>query len=253
MGTSQFQTTEFRTSKVPVSYLGKPVYVLTSRRTGSAGETFPYVLQAQKRARLVGETTRGSANGSANVALPGRFRIVIPIQTAVNPVTKTNFEGTGVKPDLAVDEAKAFQAAMREIAAGNPGRYAALKAEIESQGGVDAFVEASLLKFRDQPQPGGAEAARALFNGIASGKPDYGLMSDEVAQMVQESFDFFHAEMRGLGDARSVRFAGVRTTGLDTYEIVTTTSVQPIAVYLGPDGKIVAAAFYPSIPLAPQP
>jgi hypothetical protein len=59
--------------------------------------------------------------------------------------------------------------------------------------------------------------------------------------------------MRRLGEARSVRFTGVRTTGLDNYEIATATFVQPIAIYLGPDGKIVAANFYPPIPLPSQP
>jgi hypothetical protein len=252
-GTNEFSTKEFHTQKVPVSYLGKPVYLLAGKRTVSAGETFLYALQAQKRARLIGETTPGSANGSANLPLPHRFMMSIPVQTAVNPVTKANFEGLGVKPDLAVEESLAFQTAMREIAASNPGKYAGLKNEIESQSGVDAFTEARLLKFRDQPQPGGADAARALFAGIASGKPDYGRMSDEVAQMVKDDFDFFHADMRRLGEARSVRFTGVRPTGLDNYEIVTATFVQPIAVYLGPDGKIVAAGFYPPRPLSPRP
>jgi len=252
-GTREFSTRQFYTRKVPVSYLGKPIYILTGKRTISAGETFLYAMQTQKRARLIGGTTPGSANGSANLLLPYRFNMVIPVETAINPVTRTNFEGIGVKPDLAVDESLAFQAAMREIAASNPDKYAALKVEIENQSGVDAFVEAQLLKFRDQPQPGGADAARALFSGIASGQPDYARMSDDVAQMVKSDFDFFHTDMHRLGEVRSVRFTGVRTTGLDNYEIVTDTFVQPIAIYLGPDKKIVAASFYPPVPLQIKP
>lgn len=38
-GTNEFQTQEFHTQTVPTTYLDKPVYLLTSRRTVSAGET----------------------------------------------------------------------------------------------------------------------------------------------------------------------------------------------------------------------
>jgi len=236
---------------VQVSYLGKPVHLLTGKRTISAGERFLYDLQAQKRARLIGEATGGSANGTAGHELPLRFSIGIPNERAVNPVTKTNFEGTGVKPDLAVDESLAFQAAMREIVA--PAKYAALKAQVESQSAEEGFVEANLLKFRDQPQPGGAAAVRGLFSGIASGKPDYAKMSDAVAQRVKDDFDFFHDDMRRLGEAKSVTFTGVDPAGLDAYEVTTATFTERFAIYLGPDGKIVVANFYPPRPLPSKP
>jgi hypothetical protein len=250
-GTNEFSRQAFYTSPVAVSYLGKPVYLLISKRTFSAAETFLYDLQAQKRARLIGEITGGSANGTSGHPLPFQFSIGIPYERRVNPVTNTNFEGTGVTPDLAVDEAKAFQAAMREILAGDPIRYAALKAEVESQSAEDGFVEASLLKFRDQPQPGGEAAVRSLFSGIASGKPDYARMSDQLAQMVKNDLDFFHADMNRLGEARSVTFTGVNASGLDDYEVRTATFTERFAVYLGPDGKIVAANFYPPVPFKP--
>lgn len=252
-GTNEFITEEFYTRPVPVSYLAKPVYLLTSKRTFSAGEKFVYDLQAQKRARLVGEVTGGAANGGVSQELPFHFIIGIPDERAVNPVTKTNWEGTGVKPDLAVDGALAFQAAMREIVAGNPAKYAALKAEVESQSAEEDFVEAKLLKFRDQPQPGGEAAVRNLFSGIASGKPDYTGMSDEVAQMVKDDFDFYHNDMSRLGEAKSVKFTGVNSGGLDDYEVRTAKFTERLAVYLGPDGKIVAVGFYPPVPLPAQP
>ena len=252
-GTNEFQVMEFYTRPMPVSYLGKPVYLLTSKRTFSAGEKFLYDLQAQKRARLIGEVTGGGANGTASQPLPFQFMIGIPNERSVNPVTNTNWEGTGVKPDLAVDETLAFQAAMREIVAGNPAKYAALKAEVDNQSAEDGFVEASLLKFRDQPQPGGEAAVRSLFSGIASGKPDYARMSDDVAQIVKDDFDFFHSDMSRLGEAKSVTFTGVNPRGLDDYEVRTATFTERFAVYLGSDGKIVAVNFYPPAPLPSQP
>ncbi len=252
-GTDEFYTKEFYTRPVPVFYLGKPVYLLTSKRTFSAGEKFLYDLQAQKRARLIGGVTGGGANGTAGHPLPYQFMIGIPYERTVNPITKTNWEGVGVTPDLAVDETLAFQVAMREIMASNPAKYAALKAEVESQSAEDGFVEARLLKFRDQPQPGGEAAVRSLFSGIASGEPDYAQMSDEVAQIVKGDFDFFRGDMSRLGEAKSVKFTGVNSGGLDDYEVRTATFAERFAVYLGPDGKIVAVGFYPPVPLAPQP
>jgi len=156
-----------------------------------------------------------------------------------------------VKPDLAVDERLAFQAAMREIVAGDPAKYAALKTEVESQSAEDGFVETGLLKFRDQPQPGGEAAVRGLFSGIASGRPDYARMSDELAKFVKDDFDFYHNDMRRLGEARSVTFLGVGSTGLDEYEVRTATFRERFGVYLGPDGRIVAANFYPPVPSQP--
>lgn len=80
----------------------KPVYVLTSERTFSAGEEFTNNLKVLKRATIVGATTGGGANPSGMFKLADRVGIYIPIGRAINPVTKTNWEGTGVTPDVAV-------------------------------------------------------------------------------------------------------------------------------------------------------
>jgi hypothetical protein len=252
-GTNEFTKKEYYTRPMPVSYIGKPVYLLTGKQTFSAGEKFLYDMQAQKRARLIGAVTEGAANGTSDHLLPYHFDIRIPHERPVNPITKTNWEGIGVTPDLAVDQSLAFQAAIREIVAGNPARYAALRAEVENPSTEDGFVEARLLKFRDQPQPGGEAAVRSLLSGIASGKPDYAQMSDELAQMVRDGFDFFHTDMSEFGEAKFVKFIGVGNGGLDDYEVRTATGTKRVAVYLGPDGKIVAANFYPTVPLPSKP
>ncbi|OOG50262.1 S41 family peptidase [Rhodanobacter sp. C01] len=89
----------------------KPVYVLTSARTFSGGEECAYDFQTQKRATLVGETTGGGANPGDPVALGHGFAAFIPNGRAINPVTHTNWEHVGVKPDIAVAAAKAQQTA----------------------------------------------------------------------------------------------------------------------------------------------
>ncbi|HET7614930.1 MAG TPA: S41 family peptidase [Gemmatimonadaceae bacterium] len=78
----------------------KPVFVLTSARTFSGAEEFAYDLQTQKRATIVGETTGGGANPGGPVRLPYDLTVFVPTGRAINPVTRTNWEGVGVKPDV---------------------------------------------------------------------------------------------------------------------------------------------------------
>lgn len=91
--------------------LDVPVYVLTSARTGSAAEAFPYTLQAARRATIVGETTGGAANPGGVAPIPGGFRIFISGGSPINPITGKNWEGTGVVPDIAVPAADALTTA----------------------------------------------------------------------------------------------------------------------------------------------
>jgi hypothetical protein len=99
---------------VSVRYTG-PVYVLTSARTFSGGEEAAYDFQTQKRATLVGETTGGGANPGDMVPLAAGFAAFIPTGRAINPVTGTNWEHVGVKPDLAVPAADALRVAHAAI------------------------------------------------------------------------------------------------------------------------------------------
>ena len=83
-------------------YAGNDVYVLTSGFTFSAAEEFAYNLSNMKRATLVGETTGGGANPVTFFSIDDRFRISVPTGRARNPITMTNWEGTGVTPNIAV-------------------------------------------------------------------------------------------------------------------------------------------------------
>ncbi len=99
---------------VPGERMSKqPVYVLTSKRTFSGAEEFAYDLQTQKRATIVGETTGGGAHPVAGHPIADYFMIGVPFAKAVNPVTKTNWEGTGVEPDVKVSAADALTTAER--------------------------------------------------------------------------------------------------------------------------------------------
>ncbi len=91
----------------------KPLYVLTSRRTFSAAEEFTYNLQARKRATIVGDTTGGGAHPGGSTRLNDHYTMFVPSGRAINPITRTNWEGTGIRPDIAVPSERAKEAAHR--------------------------------------------------------------------------------------------------------------------------------------------
>jgi hypothetical protein len=93
-----------------------PVYVLTSNRTFSGAEEFSYNLQNLKRATLIGETTGGGAHPVRPVQVNDQFYVMVPFARAENPISKTNWEGVGVKPHIEIDASQALDKA-KELAA----------------------------------------------------------------------------------------------------------------------------------------
>lgn len=91
---------------------GKPVYVLTSPFTGSAAEEFSYDIQTHRLGRTVGGTTAGAANPGGMHRLSEHLAAFIADGRAVNPITKTNWEGVGVRPDVAVPPHTALREAL---------------------------------------------------------------------------------------------------------------------------------------------
>lgn len=92
-------------------YEGKDIYVLTSERTFSGAEEFTYNLKNLKRATIIGETTGGGANPGGGFRVHAHFGMFVPTGYARSPITKTNWEGTGVKPDVDVPKELALKTA----------------------------------------------------------------------------------------------------------------------------------------------
>lgn len=111
-GTTSFRTESFWSSPTPISYLGKPIYVLVGPETYSAGEEFAYDMQALKRATVVGQATRGGANPGGLNELGSDFFVVVPTGRAENPITGGNWGGVGVRPDVPVEFEVAREAAL---------------------------------------------------------------------------------------------------------------------------------------------
>jgi hypothetical protein len=85
-----------------------PLYLLTNDKTFSAAEEFCYDLQTQKRATVVGERTGGGAHGTFSQEAGYGFSISLPYCTAINPITHTNWESVGIKPEIEVASGKAL-------------------------------------------------------------------------------------------------------------------------------------------------
>lgn len=91
----------------------QPVFVLTSQRTFSGAEEFAFDLKNQKRATIVGETTGGGAHPVSGHLVADYFMVGVPFAKSLDPVTKTNWEGTGVEPDVKVPAADALETAQK--------------------------------------------------------------------------------------------------------------------------------------------
>lgn len=109
-------TEEYWTVKVNGKKRSKvPVFILTSASSFSAAEDFPYTMQAHQRATIIGEVTRGGAHPTRSHNLANGFRIRIPFARSINPITKTNWEGVGIMPNIKVDADMALEKA-KELA-----------------------------------------------------------------------------------------------------------------------------------------
>jgi retinol-binding protein 3 len=107
------KTEEFWTKpeSAKVKFGNKDIYVLTSNYTFSGAEEFAFNLKNLKRATIIGETTGGGAHPGGVVRLADHFGVFIPSGRAINPISKTNWEGTGVEPDIKAPKEQALKIA----------------------------------------------------------------------------------------------------------------------------------------------
>jgi Peptidase family S41/N-terminal domain of Peptidase_S41 in eukaryotic IRBP/Glycogen recognition site of AMP-activated protein kinase len=141
-------------------YLNKPIYILTSGKTFSGAEELAYDLKQLKRAVLIGETTGGGANGGGTVRLTDHFEIFIPNGRAINPITKTNWEGTGVQPDSMIKSNKALYFAQTLI----------LKNIIAATKDFMKKMELSRVLTQLQKNPPSFKQITFTFNGFENAK-----------------------------------------------------------------------------------
>lgn len=89
------------------------VFLLTSRRSGSAAEHFALSLKRTGRATLIGETTAGAGHYGGPVEIGSGYTAFIPVGRTFDLDTDQGWEGTGVSPNVPVPADQALNEALR--------------------------------------------------------------------------------------------------------------------------------------------
>lgn len=92
-------------------YINKPVFILVSENTFSLAEQFAYCMKHFDKAKIVGQTSSGAAHGIAFPEVNENFSIQLPSSRSIHPVTKEDWEGTGVIPDVVTSQSEALATA----------------------------------------------------------------------------------------------------------------------------------------------
>lgn len=92
------------------------LYVLTSNHTFSAAEEFTYNVKNLERGTIVGEVTGGGAHPVASYVFDDlNIMVRVSFGRAINPISGTNWEGTGVQPDIEVPADQALDTAYLDV------------------------------------------------------------------------------------------------------------------------------------------
>jgi hypothetical protein len=90
-----------------------PLYVLVDRRSASAAEDIPFVLQNLGRATIVGERTAGAGRNVGLYRAAHGLSVGLSISRVYDPATGRQWERVGIEPDVATPSAKALDVALR--------------------------------------------------------------------------------------------------------------------------------------------
>lgn len=167
-----------------------PLFVLTSRRTFSAAEECTYNLKTRQRAVIVGENTGGGAHPGGTFDLDDWFSAFIATGRAINPVTRINWEGAGIAPDLAVNANAAYKRSLPLARAAAEAYRAERGAWLEDpQAALESGLSAAQLAF----EAGEAEDAQTVLRRCLQFARAHGAMD-------QDAFELRASEYVELGE-----------------------------------------------------
>lgn len=234
--TTETTRESYRSVRTPVSFFDIPVYVLTSKATFSGGEEFAYDIQTLKRGTLLGETTGGGANPVGPVDIGHGVIAMIPFGRAENPVTKTNWEGVGVRPDVSVSAENALSAALE-------------KAGSKPFADIAAASVKRVFSPRTTQIPGSDAAVRRLIGAIAVGTTIQDIVTLQLASEIRPQETQYRTELASLGRLLSVKFWRPTPFGGDELKLTFANGRRKTVVSLDDHGKI--AGMFPLAPLGP--
>ena len=92
-------------------YLNKSIFILVSEHTFSLAEKFAYGLKHFNKASIIGQTSAGAAHAIDFMEVNDNYLIQLPISRNIHPVTKSDWEGTGVVPNIMTSSHEALKTA----------------------------------------------------------------------------------------------------------------------------------------------
>ena len=200
--------------------VGADLYILTSARTFSGAEEFTYNMKNLKRATVIGETTGGGAHPTGARIVQHDFILRVPFARAINPVSKTNWEGTGVAPDISVPAAQAFDRAYAMALE----KLAAKATDPQRKGEYEWVLAAEKAK---QNPPQVNETTLKTYVGVYGERkvtlengtlfyqrtgPKFRLVPLTATLFAVEGLDYFRAEFV-VKDGKAVELVGVYDNG----------------------------------------
>jgi hypothetical protein len=205
-------------------------------------------MQALKLATIVGETTGGGANPGGGAPLTPDFGMFMPSGRGENPTTGTNWEGVGVKPDVATSAADALKVAL------------GLLGQTTDKTEIDALSEARLFEPRKTANPLSEPTIRRTADELARGEPNYDLLTPGMQEVTRQQLAGLQQTFQSLGAIESVTFVEVDMQGGDAFDVKFANGGLRWSIVVLPDGKTAAAGIRPLGPppgavsaTAPQP
>lgn len=135
-----------------------PLYVLVDRRSASAAEHVPFVLQNLGRAKLVGERTPGAGRNNRFVDVGNGFTVSVSFTRVTDPRTGKEWERVGIQPDIPTSSADALRAAHRAALEGLLAKARDPKTRAELQRALAEVLAA--------PAPAAAPGSTAEFTTL---------------------------------------------------------------------------------------
>jgi hypothetical protein len=155
---------------------------------------------------------------------------------AVTAATSAYFEGMRTY-------AACIEAALAD--AGGDAAPASLKAVLSARGDA-AVVEAQAVDKLYRERVGAVQTAtpqtepalRKLIEGLATGMPDYDLLTEQMQRLTRQQLGTLRRDTAALGAIQSIEFRGVGAMGWDVFDVQGENATMNARIHLDDQGKI---------------